>query len=256
MKLNRDIVRQLLTLIAILAAFGVNVLTNIAPINGLSIGEISNTLFKQILITPANYAFLIWGLIYTGLISLAAYQAQPNQRQNPTLRRIGYLLTASSGAQIVWVVLFQTRLFVLSLGAMLLILLPLIGAYLRLDVVKGAVSRQQKWFVHRPISIYFAWISVATIVNGAIALDYVGWSGWGVNPQGWTVIMMVIGTAIAATVTLQRADRVYSGVFVWALGAIAVRHLDTVIIAGPASGFAFILILVMIFSRQIRQKST
>ena len=256
MKLDRGIVRQILTLIAILAAFGMNVLANVAPINGLNIGEISNTLFKQILITPANYAFVIWGLIYIGLISLAVYQVQPSQRQNPTLRRIDYLLTAGSGAQIVWVVLFQTRLFVLSFGAMVLILLPLIAAYLRLDVSKGKVSRRQKWLVHRPVSLYFAWISVATIVNGAIALDYLGWRGWGLSPQGWTVIMMVIGTAIAATVTLQRADRVYSGVFVWALSAIAVRHLDTVILAGPAIGCALVLVSVMILSRPDRQKST
>ena len=254
MKLNRDIVRQFLTLTAILAAFGMNVLANVAPIKGLSIGEISNTLFQQILITPANYAFAIWGLIYLGLISLAVYQVQPNQRQDPTLRRIGYLLAASSVAQIVWVVLFQTRLFVLSLGAMLLILLPLISAYIRLDTGKGSVSRPQRWFVYNPVSVYFAWISVATIVNGAIALDSVGWSGWGISPQGWTVILLLIGTVIAAKVTIQRADRVYSGVFVWALIAIAVRHLNTAIIAGPASGLAIALVCIMIFSHLARQK--
>ncbi|MDP8966369.1 MAG: tryptophan-rich sensory protein, partial [Cyanobacteriota bacterium] len=54
---DRDILRQVLNLTAILAAFGVNVLANIAPFNGLTIGEISNTVFRNVLITPANYAF-------------------------------------------------------------------------------------------------------------------------------------------------------------------------------------------------------
>ena len=254
MTFNRDLIRQILTFIAILAAFGMNVLANVAPINGLSIGEISNTLFQQVLITPANYAFIIWGLIYTGLISLAIYQGLPHQRQNPILRQIGYLLTASSLAQIVWVIFFQTRLFVLSCAAMLLILLPLLFAYLRLDDSREKTSNRQRWLVYRPVSLYFAWISVATIVNGAIALDYLGWGGWGVNPEIWTVIMMVIGTAIATTITRQRADQVYSGVFVWALSAISVRHLDTPIIAAPAVGCALVLVLVSIFSRLNYQK--
>jgi uncharacterized membrane protein YqjE len=120
-------IRQVLNLTAILAAFGVNVLANIAPFNGLTIGEISNTVFRNVLITPANYAFAIWGLIYLGLITLGVYQVLPAQRQNPSLRQMGYLLVLASLAQILWVFFFQYRMFTLSLVAMLAILLPLIG---------------------------------------------------------------------------------------------------------------------------------
>src|SRR5919199_6186904 len=93
---KRDILRQVLNLLAIFAAFAVNVLANVAPINGLSIGEISNTFFKEVLITPANYAFAIWGVIYLGLITFGVYQVLPAQRQNPSLRRMGYLLVLAS----------------------------------------------------------------------------------------------------------------------------------------------------------------
>ncbi len=56
--------RQWANLMAIIAAFGINVLANLAPFNGLTIGEISNTVFRDVKIIPANYAFAIWGLIY------------------------------------------------------------------------------------------------------------------------------------------------------------------------------------------------
>ena len=62
MKLNQDFIRQALNLIAVFAAFGVNMLANVRPIGGLTLGEISNQLFENVLITPANYAFAIWGL--------------------------------------------------------------------------------------------------------------------------------------------------------------------------------------------------
>src|SRR5690242_12838638 len=131
---NWDFLRQLITLLAIIGAFVVNVLSNISPLNGLSIGEISNTLFNNVLIIPANYAFVIWGLIYLGLFAFGIYQFLPNQKHDLDLRKTGYLLVIACVAQSVWVYLFLSRLFGLSVIAMLLILLPLIGIYLQLGI--------------------------------------------------------------------------------------------------------------------------
>ncbi|WP_228060200.1 tryptophan-rich sensory protein [Plectonema radiosum] len=219
-----DILRQLVTFAAVIIAFIVNVISNIFPINGLTIGEISNTLFKNVLIIPASYAFAIWGLIYLGLFAFAIYQVLPSQRENPNLRKTGYLLAIASVAQSIWVYLFLSRLFVLSVVAMLLILLPLIVMYLRLDIGNTPVSRAEKWFIHYPISIYLGWISVATIVNIASALYINNWNGFGISPEIWTVIMMIIATVIALFALFQRRDIAYAGVIVWALIAIAIKH--------------------------------
>ena len=73
-KFNSDMIRQWSNLIAILATFLMNIYVNISPPGGQTIGEISNTIFKDVLITPASYAFAIWGLIYLGLISFGIYQ--------------------------------------------------------------------------------------------------------------------------------------------------------------------------------------
>lgn len=254
--LDQDILRQFLNLSAILAAFSINVLANIAPINGLSIGAISNTFFREVLIVPANYAFAIWGLIYLGLITFGVYQVLPAQRQNPSLRRMGYLFVVASLAQIAWVFLFQYRLFTLSLVAMLGILLALIGIYLRLGIGYERVSKAQKWFVHIPLSIYLAWISVATITNVAIALYNLGWSGWGISPQVWTAIALITGAAIAATVTIQRADIAFTLVIVWAFVAIAVRQANIPLIAVTAAGLAIALIVLLLLGVLRRRKSS
>ncbi len=241
-----DILRQILNLTAILAAFGINVLANIAPFNGLTIGEISNTFFREVLITPANYAFAIWGVIYLGLIAFGIYQVLPAQRQNLSLRRMGYLLVLASLAQIVWVFFFQYRLFTLSLVAMVAILLPLIEIYLRLGIGYERVSKREKWFVHIPLSIYLAWISVATIVNVALTLYNLGWSGWGISAEVWTAIALITGAAIAAIVSLQRADVAFVLVIVWAFVAIAVRQANILMIAATAGGLAIALVLLLL----------
>jgi hypothetical protein len=107
--LDRDRLRQFLNLAAILAAFGINVWANVAPLNGLTIGAISNTFFREVLIVPANYAFAIWGLIYLGLLSFGVYQVLPAQAQNPSLRRMGYLLVVACLAQIAGYGSFSTN---------------------------------------------------------------------------------------------------------------------------------------------------
>ena len=241
-------IRQIFTLISIIAAFGMNVWANIAPINGATIGEISNSLFGNILITPANYAFAVWGLIYLGLISFAFYQAIPAQRPNELLNKIRHLIALASWAQIVWVFLFLYRQFTLSFVAMVAILLPLIVAYLHLSW-GDRISHQQQWLVRNPISIYLAWISVATIVNGAIVLASWNWNGWGIIPQIWTLVMLLIAALITHLVAIPRRDFAYAGVFVWASVAIAVRNSDDLILAGTAIGLGIVLILLLIVTR-------
>jgi hypothetical protein len=248
---NADLIRQWINLSAILAALGINVYTNINPPNGITIGEISNTLFKDVLITPANYAFAIWGVIYLGLIAFGIYQALPHQRQNKQLRKIGYLIAIASFAQIIWVFLFQYGFFTLSVIAMLVILLPLMAIYLRLGIGKERVNRNKRWLVHIPLSIYFAWISVATIVNVATALYSISWNGWGISPQFWTVIMLVVGGAIAAIIIRQRRDIAYPLVYVWAYIAIAIRQFNYPLIAVTASGVGFVL-WILLFAKKRR----
>ncbi len=248
MKLNHDTARKTSNVIAVVAAFTVNTLANIIPIGGLTLGEISQELFRDVLITPANYAFSIWGLIYLGLFAFAIYQALPAQRENPELLRLGYGLVLSSLAQILWVFLFQLQFFTWSLLAMVLILLPLIYIYGQLDIGERGVSRKQRWFVHFPLTIYLAWISVATILNVAITLTDLGWDGGNIPPQVWTVIMMVVGSAIAIAISVQRADVPFAAVLLWAIIAIVVRHLDVPIIFGVGIILAIILTLLVLFN--------
>ncbi|MEB3341877.1 tryptophan-rich sensory protein [Okeania sp.] len=244
-KFDSDIIQRWSHLIAILAAFFMNVYVNIAPPSGQTIGAISNTTFKNVLITPASYAFAIWGLIYLGLISLGIYQVLPAQRENKILPRCQYFLVGASLAQIVWVFLFQYQLFILSVLAMLAILGCLICLYLNLGISYEKVSKKDKWFVHHPISIYFGWISVATIVNVACALDNLGWNSSEQIGIIWTIIMLIIGTVIATIINIQKQDIAYTLVFIWALTAIAVRHLDILILAISAGILSLGLILLV-----------
>lgn len=222
-----------LTLAAIVGTFAINIWSNFAPINGQTIGEISNTRFAAVQIIPANYAFAIWGLIYLGLFGFGLYQLLPNQRQQSSLQSIRPLLILACIAQAIWVFFFLSSQFWLSVLAMVGILIPLIGIYLRLGVGQQPVARTEKWLVQVPFGIYLGWISVATIVNVAIALYSQGWTGWGI-PEAWTILMMAIAVTLAATLTIQYREAAFSLVIVWALIAIAIRQVNSGWIVGTA----------------------
>lgn len=244
--------RQLLTVAAIVGSFAVNAWSNISPPNGASIGEISNTQFAEVLITPANYAFAIWGVIYLGLIGFGVYQFLPPQNQHPNLQTISYLLVAACIAQAIWVFLFLSNLFGWSVLAMVAILLCLVGVYLQLGTRDRAPSWQERWLLRIPFSVYLGWISVATVVNVALALYDAGWNGWGLAPEVWTVVMSVVSSALAIALLIQRRDVAFSLVIIWALVAIAVKRASIPLIAVSAVILAIVLVLVNIGQRTWR----
>lgn len=234
-------IAQVLTVLAIVAGFGINIWSNVAPPTGQTIGDISNTTFADVLVTPANYAFAIWGLIYLGLFALAGYQALPAQRWNGSLQAVRWGLIVASAAQVAWIFLFQYGQYGLSTIAMLAILVALVVAYRAARSPARRPLRLQRWFVCIPLSLYLGWISMATILNVAIALTAAGWDGGLLGPVVWTQGMAAVAALLAGGMAWRYRDAAFGGVGVWALAAIAVRHADRPAIAGPAGGLAIAL---------------
>ena len=252
--MNRDILRQVLVIIAAFATIIFNIAANALPLNGLNTGELSDRF--QIFFVPAGYVFSIWGLIYLGLIAYAIYQLLPAQRENPRLRSIGYLFILSCLANIAWLFLWHYEVFEFTLIAMGVLLLSLIAIYLRLDIGRGKVSNAEKWAVHIPFSIYLGWITVATIANTTQLLYYLGWNGWGISAEIWAVIMLAAGVVISAIMSYTRVDIAYSLVLVWAYIGIARKHADTPLVANSALVAAglILVILIIVLIRKYRMQ--
>jgi hypothetical protein len=249
---NKNIVRQILVVIATLATISVNALANALPINGMSTGDISDSF--DVYFVPAGYVFSIWGLIYLGLLAYTVYQALPAQRENPGLQKIGYLYIGSSLANIAWIFLWHYEIFPLTLVAMLVILFLLILIYLRLDICKAQVSRAEKWLVHIPFSLYLGWITVATIANVTSLLDYLGWSGWGISPEIWAILLFLAAVVISGIMSFTRGDIVYSLVLIWALIGIAFKHQDTTMVAAGAAVAALFVGLLLVVGVVLNRK--
>jgi hypothetical protein len=240
----RDIVRQVVNVIATLALVIMNVLANALPLNGQNTGEISDRF--DVFFVPAGYVFSIWFVIYVGLIAFSIYQALPAQRENPRLRRVGYLYALSCAANIAWLFFWHYEYFWWTLVAMVSLLLLLIGVYLRLRIGRVRVPPAETWFVRVPFGIYLGWISVATIANFTQTLDWAGWDGWGVGEAWWAVIMIAVATLLTIIMSLSRGDVAFAAVIAWAFIGISVKQADTPLVSVTAAVLALVALLSLL----------
>jgi hypothetical protein len=247
---------QIVNIVAFVAVFIMNVLSNALPINGRTPGEISDALPS--FFTPAGYTFSIWSVIYAGLLGFIIYQALPAQRNKPFLAQIGWLFAVSSVANIAWLLAWHYGFYVLSVFFMVSLLLSLIAIYQRLKIghPNPDLPLANKLLVQFPFSIYLGWITVATIANVASVANYLGWAGFGIAEPTWAAIMMLVAVVVAGLLLFNRRNISYAAVLIWALFGIRAAQADVAIVANTAVlAAALILILALVGYWRTRQTS-
>ncbi len=224
---------QLANVFAFAVTIAVNALANLLPINGQTTGAISDRFASYFV--PAGFTFSIWGVIYAALAGFTLYQALPSQRNNRLVQCVVYLFILSCSANVAWILLWHYEWFISTLGMMLILLLSLLAIYLRLDQSQHRATGAERWLVVAPFSLYFGWITVATIANVTVVLLDLGWSGWGIAPAAWSTLLLLAAISIFSAIGLVRADAVYTLVGVWALAGIIVGQASVPMVASTAA---------------------
>jgi len=225
---------QLANVIAFVVTVTFNVLSTALPLNGRTPEEISDALPSYF--TPAGYTFSIWGIIYLALLGFTIYQALPAQREQPLVRRIGWLFVLSSVANVGWLLSWHYGFYAASVVFMVGLLLTLVAVYVRLRISYPAadLTLPQRLFTHLPFSLYLGWITVATIANIASVAGHYGWDGLGIAGQVWSAIMMGVAVVVAGLLLLNRRNLAYGAVLVWAFFGIRAAYPDEPIITTAA----------------------
>lgn len=249
--MDRNVIRQVLCVLAVVGTIGGNALANILPFNGQSTGAVSNRF--DVLFVPAGYVFSIWGVLYLTWCVYAVYQALPSKRADERLAFVSWLFILTGVANVGWLWLWHHEAFAWTVVVMLTLLVLLIAIYLRLNVGQRKVAWGEKLCAHVPFSLYLAWISVATIANVTVFLRHIGWSGWGLSEVAWTVIMTLVATGLGVVACLQRRDYAFVAVLVWAFIGIAIKQADVTAVA-TMSWAAVALLVVVLLARWFRDR--
>lgn len=242
----RFVVANTLGLILVLA---VNALANILPINGFNTGEISD--MYPNLFTPSGVTFSIWGVIYIFLILFVLYN-QPwigKKSDKKIVENIRWYFLLSCLLNGGWIVLWHYLYIEWSFVVMVALLLVLLRIFY--IVHRNIYSDpNNQLFVQIPFSIYTGWITVATIANATALLVHVQWNGFGWDQSLWTLVMMIVATALMGTVVWRFRDGVYGLVLIWTLAGIGWKHVDVyawaypqVVIGAVACGIMMVVII-------------
>lgn len=247
---------------AFMAMVAVNALAELIPIGGMTTGQISEV--HPSLFTPAPITFAIWGLIYLLMMFFTVYQhgVLDGSRQSTKVRdKIGPWFALSCVLNILWIFLWHFQLIGLSAVCIALLLLVLNVITSRLSNLQGSDSLLQKITTNAGFSLYYGWIIAATIANISVYLISLGWSGWGITANIWTVIIMLIGTIIAGAVVLIEKNIIAALAVMWAYAGILIRHISPSYYAGAypyviAAGFiSEVMMLAAILLAQRQQSS-
>jgi hypothetical protein len=248
---TKSTVLKIMVAVSFVAMVIVNYLAQLLPINGVTPGQVSDSMPN--LFAPAGLTFSIWGLIYLSLAAFSVYQFgfKKEYVEPALLDKVRMIFVISSLANIAWIFSWHYGNIVLSVFFMLVLLLSLIFTHLTLD--KARLSKTEKGFYRLPFSLYFGWITVATVANITAFLVRAGWDRFGWPEQAWAIIILLVAMAIGTATMVIRKDIAYGLVLVWAYIGILIKHISSSTFAGayPAVIGTVIACLVVFVAAEV-----
>ena len=194
----------------------------------------------QTLVTPADGAFGIWGIIYTAQLLWALWlvrctrrdearlvnagatyrESDSSHRNTPhdkILHAVGYNYVDASLAQIAWTLLFAAEQMTLSSIAMISILLSLFRAVHNMRKIQDTDDINY-WIYKFPLTSHFGWIMAATGLNLNVALVAWNFSSTALFYAGLVTLSLLLFQALY--MTWNGFDYTVPLTIVWALVGI------------------------------------
>lgn len=227
----------------------VNTLAVKLPLAGRTTGELADRYSN--LFVPAGVTFgVVWTAIYVllgmyvvyGLIQSLKVPAQAAS----FIQKIGFLFLLTCIANVAWVFSWHYEVLPLSLVFMVVLLGALGAISIRLGVDQEKAGVWEKYLVYLPMSLYFGWISIATIANVTTLLVAYKWGRFGLSEEFWTVAMIGVGTLLALVVLFGRKDPFYALVVDWAILGIILKRMADMTTPASKVVFASVVCLVLI----------
>jgi hypothetical protein len=214
---------------------------------GVQIGQRAND-EGPLPVTPAGYAFAIWGPIFAWCLAHAVWQALPRNGADPVMRKAGWAFTGAMAGNALWALVFQsggpawaTAMILAAIAA------AAITALARLAAFPLPLRRDQVWLFAAPLGLLAGWVSVAAFVNLAVALSQGGWLPMR-DPAGFASPALVAAATATALAVIARFSPfpTYALTVIWGLVAVLVRN------GGDATGLTAALAALLVAALAVR----
>ena len=240
---------------AVLVAVMAVVQAAAGPLTSWALGPASNTGAisdaNTSPVTPADYAFAVWGLIYAACLALAVYQLLPSQQERTVHRLTGWWLFGAFTASALWVPIFGTRTIWMSQILIVILVVYLVLAARAFLLVGPAPSTAEEVFLRLPVMIYLGWATLAAAAGFATTFR-----SWGMPASARWVneigVVLVLSATIMSLFVVSRLVAVLGFLLTacWALLAVAVATDSNSV--RNAAVIAIVIMLAVVVGRILR----
>lgn len=215
-------------------------------------GAISNANASPV--TPAGYAFTIWGLIYLGSLALATYQLLPAQLHRDVHRRTGWWLAAAFACSTAWVPIFGSR----AISPSQVVILVLVGCLAKatglLTRSGAAATNAERWLLRLPTTLYLGWATLAAFAGFGTTLRSLGMparAGW----VTWLSVALLLVAAAVATAVVSRETAMggFAVASCWALLAVAAATYEEPVRVVAWLGLATVALALLLHAVRSRR---
>lgn len=224
MTTQKPLVLRILVTLFYIGIIVVNALSVLLPLNNLTPQQVSDSYPN--LFAPAGLTFSIWGVIYVLLAGFVLYQwglfNRGSKINDEVWRQVRIWFIINAAANMGWLFAWHYKQIGLSVIIMLILLITLIRIVTLLT--KQPLSTKDYIFVRLPFSVYFGWITIATIANITAWIVSLQLDFFQSHQVLWTIIILIVGLLLGSTVILKNHDIPYGLVMVWAYYGILVKH--------------------------------
>jgi hypothetical protein len=220
-----DVARQWAVLLSAVAAVSVAVLTSGAVV-GTPVAEVAGGALssRATLVAPAGPAFVIWSVIYVGLVLLALLQLTAARRTDPRQVRTGWWVATSGLLNACWVLVVQAEWIALSAVVVVALLVVLVVAVARL-AESPPTSAYERLVVDGTLGLYLGWVCVATVANVAAALVHGGASSEGTAATVVALVVLAVTAGVGVLIAVRLGGRYGPALaLAWGLAWIAVAR--------------------------------
>ena len=172
-------------------------------------------------VTPAGYAFAIWGVIFAAALVFAVFQLRPPRQDAVGRVRIPFALACAANAA--WEVYVQFR--AIDVVSVAIIAGGLAAALVAL--ARAGPLAERRWttpgvIVFAATGLMAGWLSVAAFANVAAVL-----AGEGFGSGPWMpAVLIAAASVLAAIVAWRSPGRIWVALAAgWGLAAVVVRNL-------------------------------
>ncbi len=209
----------LISLAVLLVTVVVNFSSAAGLINATSQSEVSKS--YPTMITPAGYAFSIWGVIYIVLfISFLLPVIKSNSEfQQKSINTVASLFWISSVFNVIWTFAFSYKIIWLSAILIVAIYVTLFILLMKLK----SVNNNNMGIMDVGFGLYAGWLSIASVVNFCAFLVSVNFNFFNAETLFYTVILVVF-IAVALILIKFHQNPILNLSAAWAFYAIIVKR--------------------------------